>query len=241
MVHCPVTLRRIASSHGDRNGVYPRGTARCDRPMRHIVNLMLVHSPMMGVSHSSILSPVFCKCMQTSLGPQGNQLHPGQLFFPRKERVVLHVSLLLLIYSYLSLILSPPLLLPSLLLPLPLTDVDQLSWVKWREGLILQYGNLNLMTIEELKDSLFPNQQTRAGVKIFKDGHWDPIRYISCTIYSFQYSKAFFAGEASSSLYFVHVFAHKNHNNGSACVCSSAITDDLGGLASLANSGKTHD
>jgi hypothetical protein len=54
-------------------------------------------------------------------------------------------------------------------------DVDQLSWVKWREGLILQYGNLNLMTIEELKDSLFPNQQTRAGVKIFKDGRWDPI------------------------------------------------------------------
>ena len=136
-----------------------------------------------------------------------------------------------------SLLLSS-LLLPSLLLPLPLTDVDQLSWVKWREGLILQYGNLNLMTIEELKDSLFPNQQTRAGVKIFKDGHWDPIRYISCTIYSFQYSKVFFAGGASSSLYFVHVFAYKNHNSGSACVCSSAITDYLSGLASLANSGK---
>ena len=98
------------------------------------------------------------------------------------------------------------------------------------------------MTIEELKDSLFPNQQTRAGVKIFKDGHWDPIRYISCTIYSFQYStecKAFLASEASSSLFHA-CFRTYLESYGSACVRSSAVTDDLVGSLLSPIVGKLH-
>lgn len=59
--------------------------------------------------------------------------------------------------------------------------MGQLSWVKWRQGLILQYGNLNLMTIQELKDSLFPHQQLRGGVKFSKEGRWELVRYFPLT------------------------------------------------------------
>ena len=55
-------------------------------------------------------------------------------------------------------------------------DMGQLSWVKWRQGLILQYGNLTLMTIEELKHGLFPNDLQRRGIKFFHDGRWEPVK-----------------------------------------------------------------
>ena len=56
--------------------------------------------------------------------------------------------------SFLSLSL-PPSLFP---------DATQLNWVKWREGLILQYGNLTLMTVEELKSGLFPTAAEQRGM-----------------------------------------------------------------------------
>ena len=38
----------------------------------------------------------------------------------------------------------------------PPAESDQLSWVKWRTGLILQYGNLTILSIEDLSAGLFP-------------------------------------------------------------------------------------
>ena len=55
---------------------------------------------------------------------------------------------------------------------LPLEE-DQLNWVKWRQGMILQYGNLTLMTIEELKDGLFPQARGSEGIKILRDDKWE--------------------------------------------------------------------
>ena len=56
--------------------------------------------------------------------------------------------------------------------------MGQLSWVKWRQGLILQYGNLNLMTIEELQNSLFPRQQGRERIKFSREGRWETVRCV---------------------------------------------------------------
>ncbi len=73
-------------------------------------------------------------------------------------------------------------LLPSPLLPsLPpslSSDASQLNWVKWRHGVILQYGNLTLMTIEELRNGLFPRSQELQTIKILKDNKWDAHRYM---------------------------------------------------------------
>lgn len=53
-----------------------------------------------------------------------------------------------------------------------ITDSDQLTWVKWRAGMILQYGNLNILTIEELGSSIFPISSERKGIKVFAEEQW---------------------------------------------------------------------
>lgn len=50
--------------------------------------------------------------------------------------------------------------------------MDQLSWVKWRTGMILQYGNLKLLAVSELEEGLFPEQDSLEGIRIFSDDRW---------------------------------------------------------------------
>ena len=76
-------------------------------------------------------------------------------------------------YSWVLLSLSECLL--PLLFPL---DAAQLSWVKWRQGLMLQYGNITLMLIEELKGGLFL-QKDSDGIKILRDDKWELHRWVT--------------------------------------------------------------
>ena len=91
--------------------------------------------------------------------------------------------------SYLSPTLTPslfPSLPPSLhpsylsptLTPSPPTDLDQLNWIKWRTGMILQYGNLTLLTIKELDGGLFPNASNLEGIKICSENKWVLHKYV---------------------------------------------------------------
>ena len=52
------------------------------------------------------------------------------------------------------------------------TDTDQLTWVKWKTGMILQYGNLTLLSVEELNGGMFPKAQPHDGVKIYGEERW---------------------------------------------------------------------
>ena len=52
--------------------------------------------------------------------------------------------------------------------------MDQLSWVKWRTGMILQYGNLRLLSVSELDKGLFPGVTGLQGIRILLDGKWRP-------------------------------------------------------------------
>ena len=55
---------------------------------------------------------------------------------------------------------------------------DQLSWVKWRTGLILQYGNLSLLTVYELDQrGIFRYDKTGTGssadnIHILRENRW---------------------------------------------------------------------
>ena len=49
---------------------------------------------------------------------------------------------------------------------------DQLTWVKWRTGIILQYGNLTILSVEELNSGMFPKAQSCEGVKIYGEDRW---------------------------------------------------------------------
>lgn len=85
----------------------------------------------------------------------------------------------------------PPTLLPPLLPPLlclshphpltpsPPTDLDQLNWIKWRTGMILQYGNLTILTIEELDGGLFPTAKNLEGIKICTQDNWVLHKYVN--------------------------------------------------------------
>ena len=53
-----------------------------------------------------------------------------------------------------------------------ITDTDQLTWVKWRTGMILQFGNLTILSVEELNGGIFPKAQSCDGVKIYEEGKW---------------------------------------------------------------------
>ena len=44
--------------------------------------------------------------------------------------------------------------------------------MKWRTGMILQYGNLKLLYIGELDEGLFPGASNLQGIKIFSDDKW---------------------------------------------------------------------
>ena len=57
----------------------------------------------------------------------------------------------------------------------------QLSWVKWRTGLILQYGNLSLLTVSELdRRGIFYNDEDESAssnpgtIYILKENQWKP-------------------------------------------------------------------
>ena len=51
-------------------------------------------------------------------------------------------------------------------------DTDQLTWVKWRTGMILQYGNLTILSVEELNGGIFPKAKSCDGIKIYGEEKW---------------------------------------------------------------------
>ena len=51
------------------------------------------------------------------------------------------------------------------------TDNDQFSWVKWRTGVILQYGNLSILSIEELTEGMFPKAKDKP-IMVFAEEQW---------------------------------------------------------------------
>ena len=55
--------------------------------------------------------------------------------------------------------------------PLLPSDAGQLSWIKWRQGLILQYGNLTLLQIEELNGGLYTGGEVE-GIKVLQENKW---------------------------------------------------------------------
>lgn len=68
------------------------------------------------------------------------------------------------------------------------SESDQLTWVKWRSGMILQYGNLTILSIQELGEGMFPTfpsspagparhtssskDHAPKGIQVFADEHW---------------------------------------------------------------------
>ena len=62
----------------------------------------------------------------------------------------------------------------SFLLP---SDVAQLSWVKWQQGLMLQYGNIIVMSVEGTT-GLFSNVKDSDGIKILRENQWELCRCV---------------------------------------------------------------
>ena len=44
--------------------------------------------------------------------------------------------------------------------------------MKWRTGLILQYGNLTLLSISELAEGMFPGVDQSKGIMVFAEEQW---------------------------------------------------------------------
>ena len=61
------------------------------------------------------------------------------------------------------------------------TETKLLKWTKWRTGMILKFGNLTLLSLEEFSGRLFDGAGRKMKI-MFEGGRWDE-HSLNITVY----------------------------------------------------------